>query len=342
MTQHLLLQAPIALIPVLALFGTLLYFDSFDLVSVREVAMTITAGIALCLASLGVNALLIEWSNLDFAHYSQFVAPFVEETLKAIALIYLFSRNRIGFVIDAAIMGFAVGTGFALVENIYLLYAFPQANLGVWIIRGFGTAIMHGGATALFGMIAQILIERNLRPIAVAYLPALLAAALLHAAFNILGSSPLIATAFLLVACPLSLVLMFTRSEHAVHDWLLSDYENHQHLLETIKSGEFQHEEGGRLFLALAGKFSQDRLSDMFAYMRIHTELVLRSERISLGRESGEEIAVTAQDVERFRELHRLERRIGKTALMTIRRHLHFSRRELWELNELEGELWRA
>lgn len=342
MTQHLLLQAPIALVPVLALFGTLLYLDSYDLVSLREVTLTITAGALLCLTSLGVNAVLLDRLGLDFAHYSWFVAPPVEETLKALALIYLFTRNRIGFMIDAAIMGFAVGAGFALVENVYLLYAFPQANMGVWVIRGFGTAVMHSGATALFAMVVQAQIERNVRPIVLAYLPALLAAALLHCVFNLLGASPLIATAFLLVVCPLSLVFIFSRSEHAVHDWLLSDYESHLHVLEKIESGEFQHEEGGRIFLTLARRFGQNKLGDMFAYMRLHTELVLRSEKISLARESGETIAVTREDVERFAEMHALERRIGRTALMTIRRHLHFSRRELWELNELEGELWRA
>jgi RsiW-degrading membrane proteinase PrsW (M82 family) len=342
MTQHLLFQAPIALVPVLALFGTLLYLDSYDLVSFREVTLTITAGALLCLTSLGVNTALMEKLGLDFAHYSWFVAPPVEETLKALALIYLFTRNRIGFMIDAAIMGFAVGAGFALVENIYLLYAFPQANMGVWVIRGFGTALMHSGATALFAMVVQVQIERNVRPIALAYPPALFAAALLHSVFNLLGGSPLIATAFLLAVCPLSLALIFSRSEHAVHDWLLSDYESHLHVLEKIESGEFQNEEGGRIFLTLARRFGQNKLSDMFAYMRLHTELVLRSEKISLARESGETIAVTREDVERFRQMHALERRIGRTALMTIRRHLHFSRRELWELNELEGELWRA
>ena len=188
MTQHLLFEAPIALVPVLALFGTLLYLDSYDLVSFREVVVTITAGALLCLVSLGVNAFLMNRLGLDFIPYSHFVAPPVEETLKALTLVYLFTRNRIGFMIDAAIMGFAVGAGFALVENIYLLYAFPDATLGVWIIRGFGTALMHSGATALFAMVVQALIERNVRPIAIAYLPALLAASLLHAVFNILGS----------------------------------------------------------------------------------------------------------------------------------------------------------
>ena len=60
MTAHLLLEAPIALVPVLALFGTLLYLDSYSLVSFREVLLTITSGAVLCLASLEINALAMD------------------------------------------------------------------------------------------------------------------------------------------------------------------------------------------------------------------------------------------------------------------------------------------
>jgi RsiW-degrading membrane proteinase PrsW (M82 family) len=342
MTAHLLLEAPVALVPVLALFATLLYLDSYSLVSFREVLFTVAGGALLCLAGLEINALAMDALHLDFADYSRFAAPLVEEGLKALVLIYLFGRNRIGFMIDAAIMGFAVGAGFALVENIYLLNAFPEANMGVWIIRGFGTAVMHSGATALFATIAQALIERHVRPIALAYIPALAAAALLHATFNLLGGSPLLATVFLLIACPLSLFFMFAKSEHAVHQWLLSDYESHRHLLEKIENGQFANDEAGKLFLSLAGKFGAEKLEDMFSYMQIHTELVLRAEKMSLAREAGETIAVSAQDAKRYGRMLELERRIGRPGLMTIRRHLHFSRREHWELNELRGELWRV
>lgn len=342
MTTNLLLEASIALVPVLALFGTLLYLDSYSLVSFREVLFTVTGGAVLCLAGLGINALAMDALHLGFRDYSHFVSPIVEESLKALLLIYLFARNRIGFMIDAAIMGFAVGAGFALVENIYLLNVFTQANLGVWIIRGFGTAIMHSGATALFAMVTQALIERHVRPIALAYIPAIVAAILLHAVFNLLGDSPLLATVFLLVVCPLSLIFIFSKSEHGVHQWLLSDYESHQHLLDEIKSGDFAHEEGGKLFLSLADKFGPEKLKDMFAYMQIHTELVLRAEKMSLAHETGETFSVSTEDANRYSRMLELERRIGRTALMTIRRHLHFSRRELWELNELRGELWRV
>ena len=53
---------------------------------------------------------------------------------------------------DAAIYGFAVGTGFALVENVYYLLSLPGAPAALWIVRGFGTAVMHGGTTAILAM----------------------------------------------------------------------------------------------------------------------------------------------------------------------------------------------
>jgi RsiW-degrading membrane proteinase PrsW (M82 family) len=339
---HLFLEASIALTPVLAFFGALLYLDSYDLVSFREVAFTMTMGVVLCLAALEANGYAIDFLDLDFSSYSHYGAPVIEETLKALALAYLFTRNRIGFLIDAAIMGFSVGTGFALVENAYLIQAFPQASIGVWIIRGFGTAMMHGSATALFAMISQWLIEHRLRPILFTYVPALAAAIALHTGFNLLGASPLAATSVLLIAFPVGLILVFSTSEHAVHQWLLSDYESHQHFLDQIKSGAFTEHEAMRVMGSLAAKLSPERLADIFAYMQIHTELVLRAEKLSLARENGEKLPITPEDETRFHRMHQLERRIGRTSLMAIRRHLHFSRRELWELNELKGELWRV
>ena len=43
----------------------------------------------------------------------------VEESLKGALVIYLIVRRRIGFFVDAAIAGFAVGAGFATLENAY-------------------------------------------------------------------------------------------------------------------------------------------------------------------------------------------------------------------------------
>ena len=67
--------------------------------------------------------------------------------------------HKIGFMVDSAIYGFAVGAGFAFVENIYYLQSLENANLFLWIIRGFGTAVMHGGTTAVFAILSKTLTD---------------------------------------------------------------------------------------------------------------------------------------------------------------------------------------
>ena len=42
------------------------------------------------------------------------------------------------------------------------------------------------------------------------------------------------------------------------------------------------------------------------------------------------------------RDLHALEKAIGRTALLTITPHLHFSRNDLWEMHELEEDVMLA
>jgi RsiW-degrading membrane proteinase PrsW (M82 family) len=44
--------------------------------------------------------------------------------------------HRIGFLVDAAIFGFTVGSGFAVIENLYYLEQVPDAGRGTWIVRG--------------------------------------------------------------------------------------------------------------------------------------------------------------------------------------------------------------
>jgi RsiW-degrading membrane proteinase PrsW (M82 family) len=345
MPMHILLEAPIGLGPVLIFLAVLLHLDSYKLVSLREVVQCILAGLVLGGASYFVNGRAIGALHYSFATYSRFAAPLAEEFLKSAFIIFLFARNRIGFMIDAAIAGFAVGAGFSLFENIYYLYVFPGAPIGVWVIRGFGTAIMHGGATAIFGVMAQSLTERRATVNPLLLLPGLALAIVLHGVYNYFQSTPAIAGALMVLILPMILLFVFAKSEHKVHTWLISDYESHEHLLDEIRNGEFTHSEAGRFILTLSNKFDSDVVADLFTYIRLHTELVMRAERISLAREKGEELSggnEAHEAHEAFAKLHALEDKIGTTAMLAIWPHLHFSRKELWELSELEDRVRHA
>jgi hypothetical protein len=157
----LALRGSVGLFPVLIFLGVLVYLDSYKLVRFRVVLAAIAAGGMAALASYFVNALILNLTDMTIVMFARYVSPLVEEALKGLILVYLIRKHRIGFPVDAAIFGFAAGTGFAMIENLHFLGVLSDKPFAVWIIRGFGTAIMHGGAVAIFGIVAHTLSEEK-------------------------------------------------------------------------------------------------------------------------------------------------------------------------------------
>ncbi|MCH5378028.1 MAG: PrsW family intramembrane metalloprotease, partial [Planctomycetes bacterium] len=163
MLGELLLRALLGLLPVCIFLVVLVWMDSYKLVRLRAVLAVIAVGGLTAWLAMYLNGWLVGSLGWPFQTYSRYLAPVVEETLKATVVVYLFRTNRVGFLVDAAIMGFAVGAGFALVENFHYLQQLSSAHIAVWIVRGFSTAIMHGGVTAMFAVISQALTERQMK-----------------------------------------------------------------------------------------------------------------------------------------------------------------------------------
>ena len=114
-------RAPVGLLPVVAFLAALMYFDSYKLVGLRIVVATIFVGAAAAGLCYVINDAALHRLSVDFITYSRYVSPVIEETIKALTIVYLIRSQRIAFLVDAAIYGFAVGTGFAVVENLYYL-----------------------------------------------------------------------------------------------------------------------------------------------------------------------------------------------------------------------------
>jgi RsiW-degrading membrane proteinase PrsW (M82 family) len=331
-----LVRAPVGLLPVIFFLALLVYLDSYKLVRLRVVLWVIALGGLMALASYFVNGYVIGRSGLNFLEFSRYVSPLVEETLKGLVMVYLFRTNRIGFLVDSAILGFAVGTGFALFENLYYLYSGTSMHMGVWIVRGFGTAIMHGGVTAIFGVMAQTLTERSMKINPLLYLPGLLVAAVLHSVFNHFPGSPILATLGTLLLLPPLLWFIFHRSARVMHSWLELDFDADTQLLEQINSGSFSSSKIGMFLDDLRNKFEGPVVADMLCYLRIYTELAVRAKGLLLMRENGLEVPAGDRTHEKFEELHYLEKSIGKTGLLAMQPFLQMERKDLWQMNLLE------
>lgn len=336
MPPSLVVTAPIGLLPVLVFLVVLLYMDSYKLVRLKTVVFVIVAGGGVTVVAYFLNGFLLRWMLLDYVDFSRYVSPLTEELLKALVVIYLFRSHRIGFLVDSAIMGFAVGAGFAVVENFYYLYSNPDGHIGIWIVRGFGTAIMHGGVLAIFAVISQTLTERHMNVNPLLYLPGLAAAIVIHSAFNHFVLPPIMMTAAVLVVLPPIFAAVFHRSASRLHEWLELDFDEDALLLEQINSGEFRQTKVGCFLSDLKSKFDGPVVVDMLCYLRIYTELALRAKGMLLMRENGLNTPVGERTREKFAELEYLESSIGKTGLLAMRPFLHMTRKDLWQLNVLE------
>jgi len=336
MSTDILIRAPVGLLPVVIFLVALLYMDSYKLVRLKTVLWVVAAGALMLLPAYFINAALLDWLQIDFKSFTRYVSPLSEEALKSLVIIALLYMNRIGFLVDGAIMGFAVGAGFAFGENLYYLYTHGDAHIVVWIVRGFGTAIMHGGVMAIFAIMTQALTERHMKINPLRYVPGFVVAISFHSLFNHFVLPPIQMTLLILLLLPPVLYFVFQRSANHLHEWLELDFDADAKLLEQINSGDFAQTRIGRFLQDLREKFAGPVVVDMLCYLRLYTELAIRAKGVLMMRENGLDAPIGERTQEKFAEMEFLEDSIGKTGVLAMRPFLHMTRKDLWQLYVLE------
>ncbi len=338
MSADALIRAPVALLPVLLFLAGLVQLDGYKLVRMKMMLTLVTTGSLAAGASYLLNNLAYAHFSGTLVTYSRYVSPWIEEALKAALLVFLIRTRRVGLPVDAGIAGFAIGTGFAVVENIYYLMSRPHTALAVQVIRGFGTAIMHGGTAAVLAMITNTLYERRPSGGLHLLLPGFLAAVALHTGFNYLLVRPALATLATLLVLPFVIFLAFDHSERILRKWIEVDLESDMELLQAISAGKFLDSKSGHYLQALRDRFRGEQLADMLSYLRVHGELAVRAKGVLLLRESGlPEPPIDTETRERLAELHQLERSIGKTGVLAVRPLMMATGKEIWQLTLLRS-----
>ena len=329
----------ISLIPVVLFLGLLLFFDSFRLVNRWILIICLLWGVVTASMSLVGNTLLTSFFPLSFDTLSRYVAPFTEEILKMLILIFLISRHRIGFAIDAAIYGFAVGSGFAFTENlIYLLQLGPeQSNLWIWISRGVGTAVMHGGVSAIAGVILvnRLTDSRNLlQP----FLLAVVIAYLIHALYNAFLISPLFSALAVIIIVPVMLVIVFSLGEQNLKRWLDVGMDAEVGLLLMINRGKFSKTRAGTYLLSIKDHFPKEVVVDIYCFMALYLELSVKAKSMLLLKENDLPLPMDPHIMDKLHELDQLKKQIGKSGILALRPVLRMNRSDLWALTTLKPD----
>jgi RsiW-degrading membrane proteinase PrsW (M82 family) len=335
----------LALVPVLVMLAMFIWLDVFKLMTIWETLGLLLLGALAAAMAYPVSGVFLDQLPLGYSNYSRFAAPWIEEAIKGLMVIGLFRFNRIGFKLDAVISGFAIGAGFSVIENIIYLTRFPELNPAVWMVRGLGTAVMHGTATAVFAAIAHELAERENREAASGFdfrlwwfVPGFLAAGLMHLVFNQFPDTPLIAMIATLLVAPFLIMALFKFGAQEAQEWLATESAGHRITLAAWRGGGYPDDASGRAIAALAARSSPTVATAIRQYCETLTALVLAAE-LALHRQAERNDEVEVDAAAQFATFERLERELGKTTLEALRPLLPFSRNDYWEVSELRERL---
>jgi hypothetical protein len=155
-------------------------------------------------AASNLNGYLLDTHNVDWLTLVRFIAPIEEEIFKGIILLFLVRRRQFTNFVDGAIYGFAIGIGFAVVENWeYLLWSDQSVQLMVAVVRVISTNLMHAAGSSIIGVfVGRSRFLRRLGQLLFAF-AGLLVSGALHVVFNTVSNIPNIATIFVIITITL-------------------------------------------------------------------------------------------------------------------------------------------
>lgn len=324
----------ISLLPVILFLLFLVYMDSFKLVKKTDIFTSFFWGVFSASAAYYINSSIIKGTDINLNIYSRFIAPVIEELIKAVFIVLMIRKNKVGFIIDGTILGFSVGTGFAFMENLYYLNTLETDNPAIWIVRGFGTAIMHGGTTGMLAMIAMRSSEAD-KHNPMQLFKGILSAVILHGLYNQFWLSPVPSALLVFFTLPVILTMVFRHSESSLRNWLELEFDSEVRILRMIKSGTFTGSKSGNYLSSLKDRFSPEIIVDMLCYIRTYIELSLRAKSNLLLKEAGFPLNRDTELKEKLAELEYLKKNIGKTGLLAISPVLRMNRNDLWKLGQL-------
>jgi RsiW-degrading membrane proteinase PrsW (M82 family) len=326
-------NAIVAFVPVCLFLMVLTWMDGYKLVRMSMLGLAVLVGGAAAGVSYLTNNGLTSWSGVGIAEYVHYGAPVIEEILKSMYIVALTRMARVAFTVDAAIVGFAVGTGFGLIENFYYYSHLGEHQIYLWLIRGFGTAIMHGSTTAIFAMLYRTTHDVQTR---FAFTISIAGPVAVHMAYNHFLLGPTVNAIMILAGFPLLVVVAFTRCRSHIEHWLGIGFDRDAELLTMLDSGHMSDTPIGRYLSSIKTHFPSEIVVDMICLVRLHAELSLRAKGILLMRSVGLQPPSDHDVRPRLVEMRSLTKNIGKIGRLALSPVLSQRYREVWQLRLLE------
>lgn len=182
---------------------------------IRRFLLFFVVGLAACLLSAYINNFLalvasdLEHISLDYAQSAIRLTPVCEEAMKALPLLFylVVFRPQRETIINTA---FAIGLGFATLENCCYLIQYGAGEILFVMVRGFSAGIMHAICAAIMGY-GLAFVQGRKQLVFAGTVGCLCAATTFHAMYNLMvsGSGSLRVAGYLLPVLTAVALLFF-------------------------------------------------------------------------------------------------------------------------------------
>ena len=178
----------------------------------RRLVIFMITGIFACLFVSEINNLLLGAFNNDIFFVTTTITPVTEEIVKMLPILFfaIVVSDEKSTLIP---ISFAVGVGFALLENVVILTQNVESVTIFWaLVRGFGSGLVHGICTVMVGWGISYIKKR--RKFFYCGTFALLSSAIIyHAIYNLLVQSQYQYVGILLPTVTYIPVILFLRKK---------------------------------------------------------------------------------------------------------------------------------
>lgn len=325
-------------IPVFVFLLLLIGFDNSRIIRVNDLFLSLIFGVLAAILSLLLNNFIQYQFDVSYYELSVGVAPPTEEILKTIFFMHFVYRARVGFMIDGAIIGFAIGASFAAIENTIFVYNDPDNTFIVYLVRGVGTAIMHGGVSAFTALIAMNFITKFESIKIIYFLPGLVISITIHLIYNQFFVNPVLSSIIVVFLIPSMIYIVFFFNERSLSRWLDMEFDEEVELLQKLRHGDFSGTRQGKYIMKIKDQFKPDTVFDMICFLQTYIELSIKAKSIIMQRQQGLEPKIDDSIINKIKELDHLKKSIGRSGRIALAPILPMRQKDIWKINLLKAE----
>ena len=325
----------IALLPMVVYVLAVKAMDSFSMASWKRLVPGFVWGM-FCCGALFFAARATGYEN-------SVLSTFLEEFLKCMPLVWAICRKRVAFFAEALIYGTAVGAGFAFLENIIYVALLPGFSLGDAILRGFGTAVLHMGCTALYAAsavtVSRVMAEKPFPLTLSACCCAIIPSFAIHYVYNLFLLPEFLQLVLVILLMTGLLIVIYDMDGRLIHKWLDSCISNDISLLASIKAGHLTETPAGEYLMEIRRRFQPLVFFDICTYLGLYLEVSIAAKSRMIMKEAGMDIPVSREvhqdNLDKLTELKALRKNIGISGLMALRPVINEKAVDEWVIGEL-------